>query len=390
MKVVVLILISLLFTGCTKVDKKLNEHIIILYNNIEVYSDTYLYDLFDTKDVELITENELLNTKILGNKEYVIEYKYEDKIYEYVLKYKIVDSEAPRYFGGTNKTILKNYEGNLCHLIMYGDNYDSNVICTIDGKFNLEETGTYKVIYNLTDSSNNTSRVNVTLNVIEKKKTSSSNNGEVKKTLFSDILKEYKNDKTEVGIDVSKWQGEIDFEKVKNAGATFVMIRLGVQTKKNGELSIDKYFEQNTKNAKKYGLKVGVYLYSIATSSKEAIEHANYVIEALNGEELDLPITFDWENWSKWHEYKLSFYEINNIANKFIETVEKNGYQGMLYSSKYYLENIWTNKNNNLVWLAHYTNKTNYQGKYMMWQLSNTGIIDGINGDVDIDILYGE
>lgn len=377
MKVVVLILISLLFTGCTKVDRELNNHIILKDNNIEVYSDTYLYDLFDIKDIELITENELLNTKKLGNKEYVIEYKYEDKIYEYVIKYNIVDTEAPRYFGSTNKTILKNYEGNLCNLIMYGDNYDGNVICSIDGYFNLEETGTYKLIYNLTDNSNNTSKVNVTLNVVEKKNSTTSS-GNIKKTLFSDIYEKYKNDNNEIGIDVSKWQGEIDFEKVKNAGASFVMIRLGVQTSKNGEIYIDKYFEDNIKNAKKYGLKVGVYLYSMATSSKEAIEQANYIIDTLDKETLDLPITFDWENWSKWHEYKLSFYEINDIANKFIETVEKNGYKGMLYSSKYYLENIWNNKNNNLVWLAHYTDNTSYKGKYMMWQLSNTGRIDGM------------
>lgn len=389
MKVVVFILISLLLSGCIKEDRELDNHIILKDNNIEVYSDIYLYDLFDIKDVELITENELLNTKRLGNKEYVIEYKYEDKIYEYVIKYNIVDTEAPRYFGGTNKTIIKNYEGDICNLIMYGDNYDGNVICSIDGYFNLEETGTYKLIYNLTDSSNNTSKVNVTLNVIEKKNSTTSS-GNIKETLFSDIYEKYKNDNNEIGIDVSKWQGEIDFEKVKNAGASFVMIRLGVQTSKNGEIYIDKYFEDNIKNAKKYGLKVGVYLYSMATSSKEAIEQANYIIDTLNKETLDLPITFDWENWSKWHEYKLSFYEINDIANKFIETVEKNGYKGMLYSSKYYLENIWNNKNNNLVWLAHYTDNTSYKGKYMMWQLSNTGRIDGINGDVDIDILYEE
>lgn len=389
MKVVVFILISLLLSGCIKEDRELDNHIILKDNNIEVYSDIYLYDLFDIKDVELITENELLNTKRLGNKEYVIEYKYEDKIYEYVIKYNIVDTEAPRYFGGTNKTIIKNYEGDICNLIMYGDNYDGNVICSIDGYFNLEETGTYKLIYNLTDSSNNTSKVNVTLNVIEKKNSTTSS-GNIKETLFSDIYEKYKNDNNEIGIDVSKWQGEIDFEKVKNAGASFVMIRLGVQTSKNGEIYIDKYFEDNIKNAKKYGLKVGVYLYSMATSSKEAIEQANYIIDTLDKETLDLPITFDWENWSKWHEYKLSFYEINDIANKFIETVEKNGYKGMLYSSKYYLENIWNNKNNNLVWLAHYTDNTSYKGKYMMWQLSNTGRIDGINGDVDIDILYEE
>ena len=387
MKVVWLILISLIFTGCTSNDKEVLEHIKIKNREVDVYSKTYLYDLFETKDIELISENELLNTKKLGNKKYVLEYEYDNKKYEYELEYKIVDKEPPRYFGGTNKTIVKNYEGDLCNLIMYGDNYDGNLSCTIDGKFSLDEVGTYKVVYNITDSSNNTTKINVTLNVIEKS-SSSSSNSQSKKTYFEDVVKNYKTNNTELGIDVSKWQGDIDYEKVKNAGATFVMMRIGVQTKQNGELSIDPYFEQNIKNAKSAGLKVGVYLYSIATNSKEAIEHANWVIKTLDNRKLDLPIVFDWENWSKWNTYKLSFYEINDIANKFMETVTKHGYEGMLYSSKYYLENIWTNEYDYPVWLAHYTSKTSYKGDYMMWQLSNTGRIDGIYGDVDINVMY--
>jgi len=387
MKVVFLLIFSLFLFGCEKVDEEVHEHIKIKENNIEVYSDTYLYDIFDTKDIEIKTENRLLNTKKVGQKKYTIEYVYDKKTYDYDVTYNVVDTEAPRYFGGTNKTILKNYDGELCDLIMFGDNYDSKPKCIIEGHFDLSKVGTYKVIYKIIDSSNNTTDINVTLNVIEKRKSSGSTTS-TKKTEFSDILKKYKTEKTEVGIDVSKWQGDIDFEKVKNAGASFVMIRIGVQTKQNGELNIDPYFKQNIKNAKEAGLKVGVYLYSIATSSKEAIEHAEWVLKTLGNEKLDLPIVFDWENWSKWNSYNMSFYDINNIANKYIETVVNKGYEGMLYSSKYYLENIWTNKYNYPVWLAHYTDKTSYKGDYVMWQLSNTGRIDGIYGDVDINVLY--
>ena len=386
MKFIYLILISLLICGCEKKDENVLEHIILKNNQVEVYSDTHLYDLFETKDIKIKTKNKLLNTKNIGEKNYTIEYIYNNKIYDYDIVYNIVDTEAPRYFGGTNKTILKNYEGELCELLMYGDNYDSKPTCIIEGNFNTKKVGIYNIVYHLTDKSNNTTKVNVTLNVIEKSKSNSSSNA--KKTEFTDIIKEHKTELTEVGIDVSKWQGKIDFEKVKKAGASFVMIRIGVQTKQNGELNIDPYFKENIKNAKKAGLKVGVYLYSIATSSKEAKEHANWVIDTLNKEKLDLPIVFDWENWNKWNSYNMSFYDINNIANTFIEIVKNKGYEGMLYSSKYYLENIWTNKLEFPVWLAHYTNKTSYKGKYMMWQLSNTGRIDGINGDVDINILY--
>ena len=75
------------------------------------------------------------------------------------------------------------------------------------------------------------------------------------------------------------------------------------------------------------------------------------------------------------------------MAEEFIKTVEKKGYKGMLYSSKAYLEDIWL-KNNNIIWLAHYTKQTDYEGAYMFWQMCSNGRIDGINGDVDIDIMY--
>ena len=386
MKFLIIILFSLFFTGCERKDELVNDHIILKNREVNVYSDTYLYDLFDIKNINLISKNMLIDTESLGKKEYKIEYKIENKKYIYNLEYEVKDMESPRYFGSTYKTITKNYEGNLCNLVMYGDNYDSDLKCEIQGNYNLSKEGTYKVVYKISDDSLNTLDINVTLNVVDKIK--SSNSGTTKKTDFKDIYKKYKTENTEIGIDVSKWQGDINFEKVKEAGATFVMMRIGVQTKQNGELTIDPYFKQNLERAKNAGLKVGVYLYSIATSKNEAINHANWVIDTLNKENLELPIVFDWENWSKWNTYKLSFYDINDIANSFLKTIENNGYKGMLYSSKYYLENIWTNKLNYPVWLAHYTNKTNYKGDYMMWQLSNTGKIDGIYGDVDINVLY--
>lgn len=388
MKLLFLLFVSIFLMGCEKIDEEVTNHIIQKVNEVNVYSDTYLYDLFDTNDIEIISENIKIDTLKLGKKNTKVKYVYKNNKYNYELTYKIVDKEAPRYFGGTNKTIVKGYSKDLCNLVMYGDNYDGDVSCEIIGDYDLENIGTYKVIYRITDKSNNKTDINVTLNVIEKNSTQGGSSNQTKKTYFEDILKEYKSENTEIGIDVSKWQGNIDFEKVKNAGATFVMMRIGVQTKQNGELNLDPYYEQNIKNAKKAGLKVGVYLYSIATSNKEAIEHANWVINKLNDEKLDLPVVFDWENWSSWNTYKMSFYEINDIANKFMDTIEEAGYKGMLYSSKYYLENIWTNKFNYPVWLAHYTKKTSYKGDYMMWQLSNTGRIDGIYGDVDINILY--
>jgi len=396
MKYVLMIIISLLFlTGCEDkiYEDTLEENITLINNEIDVYSDIYLKDIIELKnDLKLDSNNYKIDTSKLGIKEYDIYYTIDKKKYLKKIQINVVDKEEPKVFSGTNKTVYKNYTGELCDLITYGDNYDKELSCEINGEYDLKKKGTYKLKYLISDKSNNTKEVNVTLNVIEKNNSNSNNESSniLKKTEFVDVIKNYKNDTNEIGIDVSKWQGEIDFKKVKNAGATFVMMRIGVQKNALGELELDPYYEQNMIKAKEAGLKVGVYLYSIATSKNEAVEHAKWVIKKLDKEKLDLPVVFDWENWSKWNSYKMSFYDINDIANSFMNTIKDNGYEGMLYSSKFYLENIWTNKLEFPIWLAHYTEKTSYEGNYMMWQLCNNGRIDGINGDVDINILYNK
>ena len=125
----------------------------------------------------------------------------------------------------------------------------------------------------------------------------------------------------------------------------------------------------------------------MASSKKEASKQASWVIKTLNNEKLELPIVFDWENFTSFNSYNLNFNDINSIALSYLDTLKKNGYDGMLYSSKNYLENIW-NIDNYSVWLAHYTNNTNYSGKYKVWQLTNNAKIDGIDNLVDVDILY--
>ena len=394
-KIILLVFISLLLVGCKeKVFEDKNQKFVkLIESNVPVYSDTFLKDIVElsTNDnIELVSDNYKIDTDTLGEKEYEVFYKKDGKKFIYKFKVNILDTEAPIVFGGTNKTVFVGEEKELCDLITYGDNHDGEVSCKITGDYDLNTKGTYKLIYELSDKSNNIKKVNVTLNVVEKKINSGGNTTTVepKRTLFSDVINAHKKDNTEIGIDVSKWQQVIDFEQVKNAGATFVLMRIGVQKTAKGELEIDPYYVENMKNAKKAGLKVGVYLYSIATSKNEAKEHAKWVLKTLDGEKLDLPVVFDWENWSKWNSYKISFHEINEVADTFMNTIKKSGYEAMLYSSKYYLESIWANKLDYPVWLAHYTNKTNYEGDYVIWQLCNDGKIDGINGAVDIDVMY--
>ena len=390
MKYLKLCLFCLLLIGCSKkeviYEDKSNDFLNIKENNIEVYEDINLLDIIEIKDsnLKIITSNYKIDTDKLGEKSIEVNYELDKKKYVYKNVINIVDTTPPLVFSGTTKTVEINYQKDLCNLITYGDNYSGNIACKIDGNYDLSKVGTYKLLYTLSDSSLNEKQVNVTLKVVNKidKSTSTSKT----KTLFKDIYNKHKKDNTEIGIDVSKWQEEIDFQKVKEAGATFVMMRLGVES--NNQVSVDKYYKENIKKAKDAGLKVGVYFYSIATTIEEAKSQADFVIKTLDNEELDLPVVFDWESWENWNTFKISFHEINEIAKSFIERVQEKGYQGMLYSSKFYLETIWNNKENYPVWLAHYTKETDYKGDYIMWQLCNNGRISGINGDVDIDIMY--
>ena len=186
---------------------------------------------------------------------------------------------------------------------------------------------------------------------------------------------------------MSKWQGNIDFKKVKESGAEFVYIRIGVQNGFDGELIVDPYFKNNLKNAKENNLKVGVYFFSYAKSKEDIEKQTKWIIEVLNNEKLDLEVVFDWENWSYFNLLNLSFIDLNEMNTLFEEKMNEAGYKTMLYGSKNYLEKVWDTIDKE-VWLAHYTSKTNYNGKYKLWQICDNGKINGINGYVDIDIMY--
>ena len=190
-----------------------------------------------------------------------------------------------------------------------------------------------------------------------------------------------------LGIDVSSFQGEIDWEKVKNAGVEFAIIRLGFGYTVNMELVLDKYFQANLEGAKNQGLKVGVYFYTYANTLEEIEEQAKFINDNLHGEELELGVTFDWENWNNFQDYQVSFYDLNNMYDNFSSILKNKGYDTMLYGSKFYLSNVWSTSNRK-IWLAHYTSMTNYDKDFKLWQFSDKGLVDGINGFVDLDILY--
>ena len=388
MKKYLLILSVLLLAGCNKEisdEMPKDAFIDVKLEDIEVYNEAYVSDLIS--DTNVIIEDYKLDTSVLGENEIEFYYTYKDKKYIYRTSVNVVDTVKPKIFGSNSKTVEVGYEGNLCNSYTYGDNYDGQPECVVKGDYDFNKIGKYEVEIEVIDNSGNSNNYNITLNVVDKiKSNNNSGGGSSTKLQFSDAYNKYKTDETELGIDVSEWQGDIDYEAIKEAGVTFVMIRIGVKLNNGEDPALDGQFLNNIKKAKEAGLKVGVYLYSKALSSKEAVEEAKWVLLQLDGESLDLPIVFDWEIWSKWNSYHMSFHDLNEMAHDFINTVENEGYEGMLYGSKFYLENFWEDQDFENIWLAHYASNTSYEG-YMMWQFSNVGRINGIYGDVDLNVM---
>ena len=339
-------------------------------------------------DIELL-DNFKLDTKSLGEKRVEFKYRLKDekRVRNGFYIYDVIDTEKPVIFGSSSYTTTVGSKVDLLNIFISGDMCDDTPIRRIEGEYSLNDVGNYPITYVVEDKSGNIATHDFTLKVVKPSISGGGSSTSSTKISFSDVIDKYKTTDTMIGIDVSKWQGNIDWEKVKNAGSEFAIIRIGHQKGIKGEYIIDPYFKHNLENAKKNNIPVGVYFYSYADSIDEAKKQAEWIIEQLDGEKLELGISYDWESFSLYNSINLSFYNFSNARDMFLMTVEKHGYKGMLYSSKYYLENIWLPLEYD-TWLAHYTNSTNYMGEYYLWQMCNTGRIDGISGDVDINILY--
>ena len=362
-------------------------------NNFNVYSKVQLKDIIDDENIELLNGDDYIDTDTLGEKKFTLKYLHDGKKYKKVLSYTISDNDKPILINvPSTQTVTLNSEVNPCDKAVFADNYDKKPTCNIEGEYDTKQVGTYNLTYIISDSSNNTVSKNLTFNVVVPSNntttTKKPTTADTKRKKISEAIEQYKNENTMIGIDVSRYQENIDFEKVKNSGVEFVIIRIGVQSGAKKDISIDSYYLENIKKAKEAGLLVGVYLYSTAISPEIAKEQAKWVIKTLDGVKLDFPIAFDWENWQYFREYEISLYDLSKSYLSFAEEIEKNGYKAMLYGSKYYLENMWLDKGNYPVWLAHYTDKTNYSGDYIMWQYSAIGEVDGINNAVDLDVYY--
>lgn len=186
------------------------------------------------------------------------------------------------------------------------------------------------------------------------------------------------------GIDVSRWQNTIDWKKVKASGFTFAIIRAGYGKLHHQE---DANFRVNIENAKKAGINCGVYWYSYAVTPEEAIQEAQVCLDVIRGYKLEYPVMFDIE---EERQKALGKEAISKIIEAFCSTVEAQGYYVGIYSYKNFLVNYVRQDilERYDVWLAEWNEKPTYTGSYGIWQYTSNGIVNGIEGRVDLNIAY--
>ena len=192
-----------------------------------------------------------------------------------------------------------------------------------------------------------------------------------------------------LGIDVSTWNGNIDWNKVKNSGVSYVIIRTGFRGSTQGSLVEDNKFRQNIKGATNAGLKVGVYFFSQAINEVEAVEEASMVLSQVKGYKLAYPVFIDVEP-SGGRADSLSSGDRTKVINAFCQTIQNGGYRAGIYANK-----TWLSQKMNVsalsgykIWLAQYNSKVTYAGRYDMWQYSDKGTVSGISGKVDMNLSY--
>lgn len=193
------------------------------------------------------------------------------------------------------------------------------------------------------------------------------------------------------GIDVSVHQGIIDWKRVKADGVEFAIIRAGYRGYTVGNLVADANFSMNIRNALDAGLEVGVYVFSQAITEDEALEEADFVLEAIRGYDVTLPVVFDWEivNSENARTRGVSTPQLMACAKAFCRRVQRAGYDPMVYFNA-----DWGYLNFDLsqitqydFWLAQYKEQPEFYYNFQYWQYTSKGTVDGISGNVDLDVI---
>lgn len=197
------------------------------------------------------------------------------------------------------------------------------------------------------------------------------------------------NEAVTFGIDVSAWQRDIDWPKVKAAGVDFVIIRCGYRGAKTGALVEDSYFYKNLTGAKEAGIDVGVYFFTQAINETEAVEEASMVLALVGDTELEYPIFIDSEN-TNGRADGLDRKTRTAVVSAFCQTIQNAGRTAGIYASRdWYNTHFEDSKLDSYVrWVAEYASTTAYKRRYKMWQYTSSGSVDGIVGRVDLDLSY--
>lgn len=195
-----------------------------------------------------------------------------------------------------------------------------------------------------------------------------------------------------LGIDVSKWNGEIDWDVVKAEGVEFAIIRCGYRGSSSGWLVEDPYFYKNITGARKAGIKVGIYFFTQAVSLVEAVEEASMVVALLGDFEPEYPIFIDVEGAAggSGRADGLDAATRTAVVNAFCQTIQNAGMEAGVYSSRnWYYNNLELDDTyNHRIWLAEYRQTPLYTGRYDMWQYTSNGSVAGIEGRVDLNVSY--
>ncbi|MDE6620663.1 MAG: hypothetical protein K2K74_09305 [Lachnospiraceae bacterium] len=204
-----------------------------------------------------------------------------------------------------------------------------------------------------------------------------------------------------LGIDVSRYQGAIDWDRVAASGVQFVMVRVGYRTQATGILNEDPYARYNLQEAQRVGLKVGAYFFSTAVNEAEAVEEAVFTANLLDKYKITFPVAYDCEGFrdAASRQYGLSREMRTALAVRFLDTIAARGYTPMFYASRNEMTDSkdWDMNilNRYKVWVAQYpsqpfpiTPASSYAGAQAMWQYTRKAVIPGIAGEVDMNVSY--
>ncbi|MDR1571127.1 MAG: glycoside hydrolase family 25 protein [Clostridiales Family XIII bacterium] len=195
------------------------------------------------------------------------------------------------------------------------------------------------------------------------------------------------------GIDVSRYQGEIDWGRVAGDGVGFAMVRLGYRGYSSGALTYDEFFESNMRGASQAGVRLGVYFFSQAVTPAEAVEEADMVIDSITPYGISLPIAFDMEDISgeAARTDSMTAGQVTDVTIAFCERIKEAGYTPLVYANpNWFLSRMELDRLEPYgKWLAQYYRLPAYPYDFSMWQFSSTGSIDGIKGNVDLNLAFG-